>query len=370
MASTLKAPKSSTVSRTRIISGRGVIRIGYVPLIDATPLLIAESLGLFHDMGLKVQLERELGWGSIREKILYGELDAAHAPAGLLFSILCGLQSRPLTVSTDLILNLQGNAITLSKRFWDKGVRDPASLKHLLRSEAPKKPVFAVVSTLSNHIFLLRSWLESVGINPDRDVRIVVLPPPLVGEHMREGHIDGFCVGEPWSSASTFDGEGWIAATSASLAPLHPEKVLLVSEDLRTDRAEEYALLRTAILEACKYCDTPNGRVEIVDYLDSRKLFTVSKAVLANSLIGPFQKGVDQPPEKNAFIFFSKNEANRATRERALWLLDSQATSPGFQLTGEQRRECLKAVHDHASEPVSRKQNKTRSNSLKTYYKP
>lgn len=353
----LKQPPTTVVSKraSRVISTRGVIRIGYVPLIDASPLLIADSLGLFHDAGLNVQLERELGWGSIREKIVYGELEAAHAPAGLLFSILCGLNSRPHPVSTDLILNLQGNAITLSRRLWDKGVRDAATLRQLMRSEAPKKPTFAVVSPISNHLYLLRSWLQSAGIDPDHHVRIIVLPPPLVGEHMREGLIDGFCVGEPWNSASALEGEGWVIATSAELAPLHPEKILLVSSELSQQRSEEYSLLRSALLKACKYCDTPSGRVEAVDYLYSRKLFPVTKAVLANSLIGPFQRGTNHSTDKTPFIYFSREETNRATHERALWLLDSLSSSTSFKLDGPQRRECLKAFHDLPSDSVSKR---------------
>lgn len=339
---TLISPKRAS----RVPSTQGVIRIGYVPLIDASPLLIADALGLFHDAGLNIRLERELGWGSIREKIVYGELEAAHAPAGLLFSILCGLNSRPHPVSTDLILNLQGNAITLSRRFWEKGVRDAATLRQLMRSEAPRKPVFAVVSPISNHLHLLRNWLQGAGIDPTHHVKIVVLPPPLVGEHMKDGHIDGFCVGEPWNSASALEGEGWVIATSGDLAPLHPEKILLAGNALRQQRAHEYELLRNALIKACKYCDTPGGRREVVDYLYSRKLFPVTKAVLSNSLVGPFNRGTDQEPDKKTFLYFSKNDANRATHERALWLLDSLSSSPSFTLDGAQRRECLKAVHD------------------------
>ena len=146
---------------------QGVIRIGYVPLIDAAPLLMAEALGLFSDAGLQVKLERELGWGSIREKVVYGELEAAHAPGGLLYSILFGTHSRPCQVSTDLVLSLQGNAITLSRRFWEKGARDARSFRQLLRSEAPRKPAFAVVSAFSSPDYLLRKWLTEAGVNPD-----------------------------------------------------------------------------------------------------------------------------------------------------------------------------------------------------------
>lgn len=340
-------PKPPRPAKARAVRfGASVIRIGYVPLIDAAPLLMADALGLFQDAGLQVRLDRELGWGSIREKVVYGELDAAHAPGGLLFSVLCGTHSRPRPVSTDLVLNLQGNAITLSRRLWAKGVRDAATLRQLLRSEAPRKPVFAVVSPFASHGYLLCKWLRSAGIDPERDVRITVLPPALVGEHMKEGHIDGFCVGEPWNSASTLAGDGWIAATSASLERSHPEKVLLAGDDLRQRRHEEYLLLRDAVLKACRHCDTPEGRAEVVELLHERRLFPVGREVIANSLIGPFQKGAGQPPDATAFLVFSRNQANRATRERAVWLLDALAVPSGVALDAAQRRACLDAFHD------------------------
>ncbi|HEY5792412.1 MAG TPA: CmpA/NrtA family ABC transporter substrate-binding protein [Chthoniobacterales bacterium] len=344
---TSAAPKPTTRKVAPIRPSQGILRLGYVPLADAAPLLMAEALGLFQDSGLQVQLNRELGWGSIREKLVYGELDAAHAPAGMLYSILCGTHSPPCEVSTDLVLSLQGNAITLSRRLWEKGVRDGSTLRQLLRSEAPRKPAFAVVSAFSTHPFLLRKWLRDAGVNPDRDIRIVFLPPALVGEHMKAGQIDGFCVGEPWNSAATAAGDGWIVATSATLAPRHPEKVLLASHSLRHQRAEEYARLRQAIVTAAQYCDTPQGREELVGVLDSRRLFPVSREVLANSLLGPLEKGVGQKPEAGPLHYFFKNDTNRATVDRGVWLLDTLADSPSVNLTPPQRRAFLDAFEDH-----------------------
>jgi len=330
----------------------GLLRIGYVPLIDAAPLLVAQEMGFFEKAGLKVRLDRELGWGSIREKIAYGEIEAAHAPGGLLFSILCGTHSITRAVSTDLVLNLQGNAITLSRRLWEKGVRDTASLKQLIASERPKRLTFACVSHFSSHSYLLRQWLSAGHINPDRDIRIVFLPPALVGEHMNEGHIDGFCVGEPWNSAAVLDGDGWIVATSATLAPGHPEKVLIIGDELRRERHEEYAALRQAILSACRFCDTPQGRSELVELFHARNIFPLSKKVLANSLIGPLQKGAEQPPETASLFYFFKEEANRATHERALWTLETLESSSGISMDGGQRRACLNSFHDILPEPV------------------
>jgi ABC-type nitrate/sulfonate/bicarbonate transport system substrate-binding protein len=345
MATTRNTTAKAGIPHIR--ASAGVLRIGYVPLSDAVPLFVAESLGLFRDAGLNVRLERELGWGSIREKLVYGELEAAHAPGGLLFSILCGTHARPRPVRADLVLNLQGNAITLSSRLARKGVRDDATLRQLVRSERPRKLTFAVVSLFSSHLFLLHTWLARAGIDADNDTRITFLPPALVGEHMRAGLIDGFCVGEPWNSASVLSGEGWIAATSASLAPRHPEKVLVADEAFTRERPEEYLALCEAVRAACRYCDTAAGRAAAVELLLSRGLFsTLSREILENGLVGPFQRGNDQGTEKATFVHFFQNDANRATRERALWLLDALPESGALSIDPSRRLECLEAFHD------------------------
>lgn len=324
----------------------GRFRIGFVPLVDAAPLLVAEALGFYTQGGVGVSLTAELGWGSIREKVVYGELDAAHAPGPLLFSILLGTHSKACEVITDLVLSLQGIAITLSRSFWDRGVRDLHTFKLLLRSEAPHRPVFAVVARFSSHLFLLRSWLRSAGVDPDRDVRIVVLPPPLVLEHMREGQIDGFCGGEPWNSAAAASGEGWVIATSMSLAPRHPEKILLVRKEVARGQPEAYSALRTAILEASVFCDQPENRHTVVEILHSYKVFPVPKQVLTNSLVGPFNTGVANLEGQIPFVIFHEGEATKATRERAQWCLEAVMKTAALIANNRIRKLCLAAFRE------------------------
>jgi ABC-type nitrate/sulfonate/bicarbonate transport system substrate-binding protein len=340
---------SRTRLSTRRTAGRslvGTFRIGYVPLVDAAPLLVAEALGLYSKRGVAVSLSAELGWGSVREKVVYGELDAAHAPGPLVFSILLGTHSRACAVTTDLVLSLQGNAITLSRRFWDRGVRDAETFRLLIRGEQPRKVVFAVVARFSSHHFLLRHWLRSAGLDLERDVRIVVLPPPLLVEHMREKQIDGFCAGEPWNSAAALAGEGWVIATSSSLAPRHPEKVLLVRNEVIHRQSEGYSALRGAILEAGRFCDQPENRKAVADILHGYQVFPVAKQVLMNSLVGPFNTGFADLEAKDPFVMFHRGDANRATRERAKWCLETVMETGVLVADGRARRLCLDAFLD------------------------
>jgi ABC-type nitrate/sulfonate/bicarbonate transport system substrate-binding protein len=339
-ATTLK-PKAPPARKAAVRSS--VIRLGYVPLLDAAPLLVAEELGLFEKAGLRVELCSEMGWGTVREKIVYGELEATHAPGGLLLSILFGTHAPACAVSTDFILNLQGNAITLSRRLWSKGVRDGQTLKLMIRSEAPHRPVFAVVSPFSSHHFLMRKWLRNSGIDPDHDVRIAVLPPPLVGEHMNVGHIDGFCAGEPWNSLAALNGDGWIVATSETLERNHPEKILLCRDTFIHGRAEEYAELRKALSTACRYCDVKENRPALVEMMLARKWFPGSHEALANALIGPYSTGAAPAELRDPFVSFYRGDANRATRQRAAWILESTLESGALRLDASQRRAALGA---------------------------
>jgi ABC-type nitrate/sulfonate/bicarbonate transport system substrate-binding protein len=322
------------------------VRIGYVPLMDAAPLIAAEALGYFERAGLRVNLEEELGWGSIRDKIVYGELDVAHAPGGLLFSILLGIHAPARPVETDLVINLQGNAVTLSRRLWQKGVTDGDSFRMMIRSEAPRKPRLAAVSPYSSHLFLLHQWLRKAGINPETEVRIAILPPPLVVEHMRQGYIDGFCAGEPWNSVAALSGEGWIAATSSSLAPNHPEKILVCTQEMAGSFPEEYAALRKAILAGCQYCESAANRSELIDLLHEGLFVSVPKETLANCLSSRPQTGVVPLPAQGPLIRFDVGDGNRASRERAAWILNSLMQTRALPLDPSQRRRCLEAFKD------------------------
>lgn len=331
----------------------GQLRLGYVSLIDAAPLIVAQELGFFKKHRVSVRLSRELGWGTIRDKIVYGELDAAHAPGGLLVSLLAGSHAPPIDVRALMLLNLQGNAITLSKKLWQKGAHDGGSLKKIIRSEAPRKLVFAVVAWYSTHHHLLRNWLKEHGIDADRQVRIIVLPPPLVGEHLRAGQIDGFCAGEPWNSAAALEGEGWIAATSRDLAPLHPEKILLAPAATMEERPAEFVALREALLEACAFCERSENRPRLAEILHREVFPSLSIEVIRNSLIGPCDLGAGRFSEPSAFHVFQSKDANRTTPQQAMWLLDQlEACRVIVRLTPAQRRHAVAAYLNHPT-PVS-----------------
>jgi len=231
--------------------------ISYVSLLDCAPLLAAERLGFFKEAGVEVRLSRELGWATVRDKLVAGYCDAAHAPSGMVAALTLGVDCAPTSCEALLALSYGGNAITLSTVLWKDGVRDVAGLKKVA-SARKRAPVIGVVYQMSTHRILLHRWLEGGGMDPFKDVEIVVVPPAQVHEHLKAGYIDGFCAGEPWNSVAVAAGTGWIAATSAALAPRHLEKVVVArSESLELD-SERHAKVQQALLHACQWCAVPD----------------------------------------------------------------------------------------------------------------
>ncbi len=299
------------------------IRLGFVPLTDCAPLVMAQDLGLFKKFGLRVQLSRELGWATVRDKIVHGELNASHALAAMPVAATLGLGSIACDCVTALVLNLNGNAITLSNDLWQRGVRDGKSLRaEITRVRREKMFTFGAVFSFSSHRHLLRRWFAAHGIDPDRDVRIVIVPPPQMVANLRAGHLDGFCVGEPWNTVAVQARAGWIAATSSQLDSLHPEKVLMVREDFAANRGAEHVALVAALLEACEFCDQPENHEAVTKTLARPEYVGASAAALRCGLDGELDFGHDLGGAVRDFCIFHRDHANEPSGDKAAWVLE------------------------------------------------
>ncbi|TAL05073.1 MAG: nitrate ABC transporter ATP-binding protein, partial [Verrucomicrobia bacterium] len=271
------------------------LRLGFVPLTDCAPLALAQELGLFKQYGLRVTLCRELGWAAVRDKIITGELDAAQAVCGMPVAATLGLGSAECECVTGLVLNAHGNAITLSTELWERGVRDGATLRDFIqRNRRERTLTFGVVFPVASHNFLLRGWLAAAGIDPDQDVRIVVVPPPQMPSAVKAGHIDGFCVGEPWNTVAIESRTGWCVATTAELAPGHPEKVLAVRRDFAELCGAEHEALIAALLDAGEFCSKPENRDAVISVLARREFVGCDADTLRPALSGEFNFGHGQ----------------------------------------------------------------------------
>ena len=318
---------------------RRSLRLGFLPLTDAAPLIVAQHRGLFSAHGLRVELHREVGWATIREKIIYGELDAAPAPAPMLWSTQLGRDCAPCDVLTALVLNLNGNALTLSRRLWESGVRDAATFRDFVRNRRERQLLtFGVVFAFSSHHLLLRDWLRSGGLNPDQDVRIVVVPPAQMFRNLAAGTIDGYCAGEPWGSLAVREGAGWCPTWSAAQAPGHIEKVLMVTRHFAESRATEHAALVSALVEACAWCDEPQNREPLAELLADARYLNLPVRVIAPGLLGNLDCGHGRSEHVPNFHVFSQGEANVPTTAKAAALqstLVSAGLLPADSVTGD-----------------------------------
>jgi ABC-type nitrate/sulfonate/bicarbonate transport system substrate-binding protein len=309
--------ETATPNRTSSNTPRA-LRVGFLALSDAAPLVVAEERGLFARHGLRVQLSREVGWATLRDKIIYGELDAAQAPAPMLWSTRLGIDCAPCPVLTSMVLSLNGNAITLSETLWQAGVRDAATLRdETRRRNGERKLTFGVVFNFSSHHLLLRSWLRSGGINPDRDVRFVVVPPAQMFRNLAAGTIDGYCAGEPWNTLAIREHIGWCPSWSTALQPGHIEKVLMVTERFASNRAAEHAALVAALFEASAWCDESANRESLSLLLAGSGYINQSARIIAPALTGVFDCGHGHTETVPDFHVFHAGNANHPTIAKA-----------------------------------------------------
>jgi two-component system, oxyanion-binding sensor len=289
-------------------------------LCDSAPLIIAKELGLFEDHGLNVQLSREVGWATIRDKIFFGELEAAHALAPMVFAAGLGLRGPRTECVTALVLNLHGNAITLSRSLWD-AAQKAGTLASLL-TERRGRLVFGIPFLHSSHHFLIRSWLSSLGLDADPAAQFVVVPPPQMPLNLKAGHLDGYCVGEPWNSLAVLERCGVIAATSEEIAPLHPEKVLMVRRGFAESQRDEHIQLVAALLKACRYCDAPENRESVIETLSQKHYLGAPVEALRPGLTGELDRGNGCVEQSDDFTIFARNNANEPSADKAAWILD------------------------------------------------
>ena len=297
------------------------LRVGFITLTDAAPVIVAQEHGLFRKHGLQVELSRELGWATIRDKVVYRELEASHALATMVISTALGGSRAPAYPCISACsLNRNGNVITLSEALWKNGVRDAATLRsEIVRLRHERQLVFGVVYLHSTHHILLCDWLQAAGINPRKDVRIVVVPPAQLFRNLQAGTLDGYCVGEPWGSLAVREGAGWAAALSCDLKPGHLEKVLMVRGDFAEQNEEQHLALVAATAEAALLCDQPEFRPQVVKLLARPEYLNVPERILAPALLGPFNLGHGQTREATDIITFGHPEPEP---EKAGWLIE------------------------------------------------
>ena len=303
----------------RILKRSKPLLVGFMPEADCAPIVVAQELGLYKKYGLAVELRREMSWRNIQDKITRHELDAAHAPATLPFLINLGLAPEKCACVTGMVLSLQGNAITISRDLWNRGVRDALSLGQCIMRDK-RTYTFGVGCPLGPQYSLLCQWLRSAEIPFHIKVRIEPAAPTQMFPLLKMGYLDGYCVGEPWASLAVHAGVGNCVANSAQLAPFHPEKVLLVRRDFAEQRREEHERLIAALIEACAFCDQPENRSQLCELLALPQYVNVPVECLESSLVEPGSSPDSPIQALHGSNIFHRNGANDPTAARAAWV--------------------------------------------------
>jgi nitrate/nitrite transport system ATP-binding protein len=301
------------------------VSIGYIPLSDCAPIIIAQEKGFFTKYGIeRVNLCQESSWDAIAEHIVSGDLTAAQMVAGMPLALTLGMNgNRSVPISVPLVLSRNGNAITLSTELYHQGIHNLQTLKATICS-SEQKITLGIVHECSMHNLMLRYWLASGGIDPDTDLKLVVIPPQEMVAAMKSGSIDGFCVGEPWNTQAVREGVGFVIATDLDIWAGNPEKVLGFTDAWVQQHPNTHMAIVQAILEACEYCDEPRHRKEIVNLLS--KHLNLPPQYLQPGLIGPFDRGGNNKPENlPRYHQFHVENANCPRRIEGLWILTQLA---------------------------------------------
>lgn len=308
---------------------------GFIPLLDCATLVAAAECGFAEHEGVELRLVRETSWANIRDRLIVGQLQAAHmlGPMVVAATLGAGQQLRvPIVAAT--ALGHGGNAVTagnaLHAQLREAGAPeslDPsqhgAALKRVALSRAAhgQPPmIIASVYPFSCHTYQLRYWLAACGLDPDHDARLVVLPPPLLVDALREGQIDACIVGEPWSSVAVAAGVGHVITTATHLWHRPPEKVLGMRRDWLEANEEAALALVRIVLRAAEWCDDTGNHDELARLMATPKYLGVPADLLRGALGGELRLHAGGPRVRvEEFIGFARNGGMQPRTEHAGW---------------------------------------------------
>jgi len=321
--------------------------LGFMPLLDCASLVVAAERGFAAEEDLELALVRETSWANIRDRVVIGHFDAAHMLGPMTVASTLGIGHVRVPVIAPFALGLGGNAITVSLRLWEQmtqegatvgatpGVHATALERVVLRRSEPL--TFAMVYPFSCHNYELRYWLAAGRIDPDKDVRLVVIPPPFLVDALRAGQIDGFCVGEPWNSVAVQAGVGTIVVPTTAIWPSSPEKVLGCRLEWAQRHPKQLAALMRALYRASRWCDQPENHAELAKLL-AQPRYVGAPADLLQQALGSRLTLTTNTPAVQLEDFFtpSRHNATFPWVSHALWFYEQMLRWKQIELAPNQ----------------------------------
>jgi len=300
------------------------VRFGIIALTDCSPIVIAHEKGLFKKHGIQSSISKEASWAVIRDKLQTGDNQATHMLIGMPIASTMGLLGSPKKPMVfPWMLNRNGQAITLKSEFLGKVQEDPKALKPFVeKAKALGEPMtFAMTFPPGTHAMWMRYYLGAGGINPDKDVNLITIPPPQMVANMKVGKMDGFCVGEPWNARAVSDKIGFTAITTQNMWKDHPEKVCAFLAEYADKNPKTAKAVLKALHEASVWLDDLGNRPEQCDIVSKPSYVNCPKEVILGRLLGDYDLG-DGRKYKDPFpMIFSQRNCNYPQPKYVAWWL-------------------------------------------------
>lgn len=300
------------------------LKIGYLPLVDCAPLVVAYEKGFLKKFGLTVQLEKMSSWTASRDALNSGQHQAAHMMLSMALAASLGrLGSDQKPLIAPWILNRNGQGITLNLRHREIYHGSPSDLYHTVieARNAGRPLVFGVTLPPGTHAMWLRYFLASGNIHPDLDVALITIAPPQMVANMSMGRMDGFCVGEPWNALAVAQGLGFTAQVSSQLWPDHPDKVCAFTEEFADKNPQTVLAVLLALHEASAWLDHHEHRAELAILLARPEYLNIKSDLVLPRLFGSYDLGLGTPPVDLAPVLFSSHGCNCPQPKYAKWFL-------------------------------------------------
>jgi len=309
------------------VEEKPVIRLGFIPLTDCAPIVMAKELGLFAKYGVNVEVSKEASWANVRDKILTGELDGAHCLFSMPFSLYTGVGGKEGSeMKIAMILSNNGQAITLSKDFCGKvGFRQTNKIASVVAAKlkADKEVTFAMTFPGGTHDIWLRTWLSAAGVS-QKTSKIITIPPPQMVANMKVGNMDGYCVGEPWGGVAVKQNVGFTEISTQDIWKHHPEKALVVNKKFSEERREDLKNVMKAVLEACKWLDNRANRKKAAEIIGKIPYVNAPADVIEARLMGDYNLGCDQGTEiytDDYMLFHREGNTNFPRKSYGIWFM-------------------------------------------------
>ena len=298
------------------------VKVGFIPLTDCSSVVIASVMEFDKKYGIKITPSKEASWAAVRDKLVNGELDASHVLYGLMYGLQMGVGGPKKDMAVLMNLNHNGQAVTLSRKLYDKGAKDGASLAALIAKEKGDY-TFAQTFPTGTHAMWIYYWLAAYGINPFADVKTITVPPPQMVANMRVGNMDGFCVGEPWNNRAIVDRIGFTANTTQEIWKDHPEKTLGCSAEFVQKYPNTARAMTAAIIDAGRWIDASlSNRQKTADIVADRAYVNTDKDVIVARMLGRYDNGIGKTwDDKDYMKFYNDGHVTFPYLSDGMWFM-------------------------------------------------